>query len=1219
MSPDTGVSRKDEALLSPGTGVSRKDEALLSPGTGVSRKDEALSSPDTGVSRKDEALLSPGTGVASEDGTRASLDMGAVSQDEARAPQGMGVSRKDEALASQGAGGSFEEGTPSLQGTAASPKEEALWLLESLTPGTPVNNLSVACAVDGHLDASRLDAALTAVLRRHEALRTVYRSDGARLVKRVAGPDEFRLALVRTESAGEPTEDDLAPVTAVPFALDGGPMLRAALFRSPDRDVFCVTAHHLVFDGVSAPVLLRELVTAYEHADGRPGEGLAPVPVWTAPQPGPESLAFWRRELAGANTEALQPACGEPEPDRPTLAAADTSRTLPPQTAAALRKLGEELEVPESAVLLAAYYVLLEAHGAGPDLIIGSPVDVRPEHAARTIGYHSTYVPLRLRVDREETVRDLVRRSSERLLTAAVHADVAVDAHTDLMPAAGYGGRRSLPFRHLFEHQAGRGPAAFTLGGLAATPFPAGSGCAKFDLHLSVTSADDAVTVRAVHRTELFERSYAELLLARYEAVLASFADDPDRAVGEVRWWSERDHEIVRAANDTAGPVGFPSVLDAVRDHVRRAPDSVAVVEDDRSVGYGLLWDAAHTVSALLRDTGVRAGDIVAIALPRGPELVAAVLGVWLTGAAYLPLDAAHPEERIRFQLSDSGAKVLVATEAMTLFAGDGLVVLTTPSVEEAADRRANDVRPVVADVQPGAGTIEVRPVAADVRPVMADASPGAVDLPSVAADVPPGTVDLPSVAADVSPGTVGLSSVSVDVPSVSVDPASCAYLIYTSGSTGRPKGTLITHAALANVASHFTEQLGATPADTMLWTTTFAFDMSGVELLVSLVSGCRLAAAPDRARSDGRVLRELVERYDVRFLQATPTTWRLVIDRMADCLRGRSVIVGGETVPVPLARQLVAAGCRLHHAYGPTETAIWSTSRVVTDEPEARLDVGRPIRNTQVHVVDRHGRDLPVGVSGELRISGAGVAIGYHGRPELNAQRFGEHPEYGRFYATGDVARWREDGLIDLFGRIDRQVKLRGHRIELGEIEATLLAHPEVGAAAVIMVGDPSSDAVLIGCLEPAAGSLDTGSVWAHARARLSRSMLPGDLVTVDAMPVNASGKVDYLALGRMVADRQVRPAAPVLRTDHPDLDELTARLTALWRSVLRREDVDADTDFFAHGGDSMLAAVAMQELQNMSGVSLSLTEVFERRTPRELAARIRDTAQREEAAPAG
>ncbi len=259
-----------------------------------------------------------------------------------------------------------------------------------------------------------------------------------------------------------------------------------------------------------------------------------------------------------------------------------------------------------------------------------------------------------------------------------------------------------------------------------------------------------------MHRSELFERSYAELLLARYEAVLASFADDPDRAVGEVRWWSERDHEIVRAANDTAAPVEFASVLDAVREHVRRAPDSVAVVEDDRSVGYGRLWDAAHTVSALLRDAGLRAGDVVAIALPRGPELVAAVLGAWLTGAAYLPLDAAHPEERIRFQLSDSAAKVLVATGTMAHFADEGLVVLTTPAVEEAADRRA---------------------------------------------------------AGD---------------PPVAVDPASCAYLIYTSGSTGRPKGTLVTHAALANVATHFTGQLGATPADTMLWTTTFAFDMSG-------------------------------------------------------------------------------------------------------------------------------------------------------------------------------------------------------------------------------------------------------------------------------------------------------------------------------------------------------------------------------------------------------
>ncbi|MEU6237831.1 amino acid adenylation domain-containing protein [Kitasatospora sp. NPDC047058] len=1049
-----------------------------------------------------------------------------------------------------------------------SPREEALWLFESLVPGTPVNNLSAAFAVAGQVDPLRLDAALAAVLRRHEALRTVFRSDGTRLARRVVGPDEFRLDLVQVVLAGEPTEADLASVTAAPFALDGGPMLRAVLFRSPDTDVLCVTAHHLVFDEASVPLFLADLSAAYEGtADAGTAGGDAAG--WAGPVPSAESLAFWRAELAGATTDTMELACTEPEPDRPTLAAAQLDRTLPAPTAAAVRRLAGDLGVPEPAVLLAAYYVLLEACGAGPDLLVGFPVDVRPEHAARTIGYHVTHVPLRLRLDREESVRELVRRSGERLRAGAAHADVAVDAQADLMPAAG-SGRRSLPFRHVFDHRAGGGPAAFGLDGLTATPFPAVSGFGKFDLQLCATSTEDALALRAVYRTELFEPAYAELLLARFEAVLCSFAEDPDRAVGEVGWWSERDHEIVGAANDTTRPVEPASVLEAVHAQVLRTPDAVAVVEGDRAVGYRRLWSAAHAVGGLLREAGVRTGDVVAVALPRGPELVAAVLGTWLAGAAYLPVDTAHPGERIRHQLSDSAARVLLASAdaagGLAQAAGDGVAVLTAPAVEDAPD----------AGPEPGTD---------------------------------PGTEPLP------------------------VDPKACAYLMYTSGSTGRPKGTLIDHAALANVVAHFAEQFGAAAGDTTLWTTTFAFDISGLELFVPLVSGGRLVAAPDQARSDGRVLRELIERYGARFVQATPTTWRLVIDRVADSLRGRSVIVGGEPVPLPLARRLVAAGCTLHHAYGPTETTIWSTSRALVEEPEGRFDVGRPIRNTKVHVVDRHGRDLPVGVRGELCISGAGVAIGYHGRPDLNAQRFGEHPGYGRFYRTGDVACWRADGLIDLFGRSDRQVKLRGNRIELGEIEATLLAHPGVGGAAVIMVGDPSADAVLIGCLEPSAGGpVDTASVWAHARAHLSRSMLPGDLVTVDAMPLNGSGKVDYPALQRMVearraataarpgaggANGQDRPDRPD-RQDQPDLDDLTAELTGLWRSILKDEALDADTDFFASGGNSMLAALAMQEFQNISGVSISLAEVFERRTPRELAAAVRDAARREETAAA-
>ncbi|GAA2515856.1 non-ribosomal peptide synthetase [Winogradskya humida] len=990
-------------------------------------------------------------------------------------------------------------------------KEEALWLLESLAPGTPVNNRSAAFTVAGELDPDRLAAALAVVLGRHDALRSVYRADGMRLVKRVLSPGEFTL--------GEAPYD-----AGTPFEFNGGPMLRTALAG----DTFHVTAHELVLDGLSAGVFLEEIAAAYSH------EALAPVAALVELPPRTPSLEFWRTRLAGATVDGSELKCAAPEPDRPTLAAAQVSRALPEHVVTGVRRLGSDLGVPESAILLAGYYALLAAHGADPDLVLGSPVDVRPAESARAIGYHVNYVPLRVRIDRAESVRDLILRSADTLRTAVAHADVPVDAYPDLLPRP-RSARRTTPFRYAFEVLPGTGRAEFPIGGMQARRVEVEPGFSKFDLDLRVTVTGTAAEVRAVYRSELFDAADATLLIARYEAVLASFASGPGVLVGDVPVWSPRDREVIDAANNTDRPVQPGSVLHAVQDRVTGQPGAVAVIDGDQRVSYRQLWNAAHHLASLIRAAGVEPGDVVAVALPRSAELAAAVLGAWLAGAAYLPIDAAHPEERIRYQLADSGAKILLATADLARYAADDRTVLTPPPV-----------------------------------------------------------TDVPDPATSAAPP---------------VDPAACAYLIYTSGSTGRPKGTLVSHGALANLIAHFTGELAATAADTMLWLTTFAFDISGLELFVPLASGGSLVPAPDSARSDGRVLRDLVLRHDVRFVQATPTTWRLVIDRAGESLRGRTVLAGGEIVPVWLAQRLAAAGAAFHHVYGPTETTIWSTSRIVTDTSGARLDVGAPIANTQVFVVDEHGDDLPIGVRGELCIAGVGVAIGYHNRPELTAQRFGEHPRYGRFYRTGDVARWRADGVLDLFGRSDRQVKLRGNRIELGEIEATLLAHPQVGAAAVVMIGDPSADAVLIGCLEAAASTLDLDSVRSHARAQLSRSMLPGDLVTVEAMPINGSGKVDYPALERLVAERRAQAVSAPLELSGAGLDdELTGRLTTLWGTILQREDITADTNFFESGGNSMLAAWALQELQNLSGVSLGLGEIFEQPTPRGLATRVQD-----------
>ncbi|MCX4852224.1 non-ribosomal peptide synthetase [Streptomyces canus] len=1069
-----------------------------------------------------------------------------------------------------------KQDTEAVVGGGAGARQDALWLLEALVPGTAVNNLSVAFRVGAAVDPAALRAALAAVVRRHEALRTVYNSEGARLSVRVTAPGELRPEVTEVATAAAPTAADLEPYVTAPFRISGEPLIRATLLHHPDADVCVVTAHQLVLDAPSRRLLLEELVAEYERVVAEPASA-EPNPVepgYSAPRPSPDSLAYWRARLAGVVTDALDLGCALPDPERPTLSGAIERTELSPGAAAAVRRLSEDLAVSERSVLLAGYCALLDAHGAGPDLVVGLPHDLRQPACPRTIGSHVNVLPLRIPVDPDEHIGDLIRRSHDVSEEAEAHADVAVDAHApELLRSRS--GRLSAMFRLLFDYASAADglPARFTLAGTPADLVEVENGCARPDLELRVeSSADGGLRVRAVYRTEVLTQADVRFLLERYDALLCSFGARPGGTVGALRGWSARDHAVIDAANDSAGPVEPDTVLQALWRRVAATPDAVAVVEDEREVTYRALWFAAQRIRSLIEEAGVEPGGVVAVALPRGAALAASVLGTWLAGAAYLPVDTAHPEERIRYQLSDSGVRLVLGDAELAELAEPGvkLTVLQPPPVDETA--RGDSTHPPDEPDEPGW-----------------------------------------------------------------TDPESCAYLMYTSGSTGRPKGTLVPHLALANLVLHFVEELRATPQDATLWTTTFAFDISGLELFVPLVSGGRVVAGPDAARSSGRVLGDLLDRHEIRIVQATPTTWRLVLDRVADRLSGRIVLCGGEPVPAWLAGRLVAAGAELHHVYGPTETTIWSTSAVVAQEPTGRLDVGRPIRNTRLLVLDGQGRPLPVGLRGELCIAGSGVAIGYHGRPDLNAERFGVHPEHGRYYRTGDIAAWRPTGVVDLMGRSDRQVKLRGNRIELGEIESTLMAHPHVGGVAVVLVGDPSGDGVLVAWLEPAAAleALELDDIAAHARERLSRAMVPGEFLPMDALPINGSGKIDYPLLERRAAQRRsAGQAVGAAReregrvSDGPGSgapgdastegsgpvsgDRLLDELVALWSALLRRDDVDADTDFFEHGGHSMLAAIVLQELERISGVSLDLSQMFEQpATPRVLAARARGVAE--------
>lgn len=429
-------------------------------------------------------------------------------------------------------------------------------------------------------------------------------------------------------------------------------------------------------------------------------------------------------------------------------------------------------------------------------------------------------------------------------------------------------------------------------------------------------------------------------------------------------------------------------------------------------------------------------------------------------------------------------------------------------------------------------------------------------------------------------------------------EPGDLAYVIYTSGSTGPPKGVEISHGNLANQVGHFATALDFTSADAMLWLSSFTFDISTLELMLPLCTGGRLVVAPDEARADGALLAELIDAHRVRIVQATPTTWSLLSEEALAALRNRVVLCGGEPLPAPLANRLLAAGAQLHNVYGPTETTIWSTTAELTAPVSDPVPVGVPVSGTRIFVSDPEGRPLPPGLAGEVCIAGAGVALGYRDRPDLTAQRFARSAEFGRYYRTGDIGRWRYDGTLEVRGRADRQVKIRGHRLELGEVESVLRSHPAVIGAAVLLA-DTASGHQLVAYVQAAGPGDLAEEVWRHATRSLPPHALPTRII-LGPLPVTVNGKIDYAALA-------ARPVTAGVSRAPAGEDELQQRLLGLWRDLLDDVALGPDDHFFLSGGHSLLAVRLLARVAELTGIQLPLEDLLDAPTVTTFAARLR------------
>ncbi|WP_320068796.1 amino acid adenylation domain-containing protein [Micromonospora sp. RTGN7] len=1016
-------------------------------------------------------------------------------------------------------------------------RQHAFWILQQLAPDSAVSNLSIVLRTTRQLRWWPLHAAMNHLVARHSSLRTRFPAAAGVPLRHVSAADDVTL----TVEVGAATEDDLTQrlhaAARRPFDLTAELPVRVDLFQiAGGGSALLLVVHHAVSDAMSLAMLTDELARVYDAmaAGGAVPDELRDPVHEPAETPGsPQDVRFWAEHLRGVDTALLTLPGARPSPARPTFAGGTMVSPLAPDTRSAIDSLRRVLGSTENLLLLTAFYLTLFRHGAGPDLVVGVPVTGRSTAGVTGLGFNVSTLPLRVCVDPRASFADLARQVRDVFLNGVQHASVSVE---EILTGLGHHSPdwRVPLFRHLFNYRpwddsdisiAGERPVSPTIERDES----------RLDIQLTILGGDRGQMITN-YSTEVHDRAEVSALLDRMELLLRAAAEDPRRPVSELDMLTDAERAVLAAVNHTArDEFTGRTVAERFFAHAATDPTAVAVIDEAGPVTYGDLAATARRAAARLRAEGVRDGDIVALALPRGSALAAAVLGGWAAGACYLPVDASHPGQRLATQLADAQARFVVT-----------------------------------------------------------DGTPLEVDVPALNwEDLAAGEQE-PAAAQPAAPA-----------------PETPAYVIYTSGSTGTPRGVVVEHGNLANVVLDFAERLGVTAGTAVLWSTTTAFDISGLELCMPLATGGTVVVASADAQTRPAQLLELVVKHDVAVVQATPTFWRLAAGEVDDELRGRTVLCGGEPMSAALAADLLRTGCRLFNVYGPTETTIWSTVARIDGTPADPVPIGGPLANTTVFVTDEYGSPLPPGMLGELCIGGAGVSHGYLHRPELTAERFPSSAAYGRYYRTGDLARWHADGTLELFGRNDRQVKLRGHRIELPEVEAVLRAHPDVLDAAVVITGDPQTDAELRAFVRVAPGTTIpepalAGELWPYLSERLPSYALPSRLRVLAEFPVNPNGKTDHAALRAL--DLSEAPAGPPAPDDDgPDPDpELTARLTELWRDLLHRPALGEADHFFLNGGHSLLAAQLAIRVADITGQPVPLRMVFDHPTARRLSAHL-------------
>lgn len=1042
--------------------------------------------------------------------------------------------------------------------------QQRLWVLDRLEPGTYAYNVPVAIHLKGDLNVVALQRAVSDVVNRHESLRTWFGEDEMGPFQSIAAEGQWKTEQLSLGNEVKDAEFQLqrmvGQVMANVFDLSTTPLFRSSLIDvAPGHWVYVFVAHHIVTDGWSMSLFVREVVTAYlSYAAGRPMPievlplQYADFAVWQRQHLSEEvrrsKLTYWKRALDGLPALALP-----------------TDRTRPPvqsfngdavrfELSNNLRNdihtFAREKGTTPFNVLMSLFASMLGRYSGQQDFAIGTPVAGRDRlELEPIIGFFVNMVTIRTQPTPETSLADLVGALTKSSRDAFEHQDIpfeeiveAIDPTRDMSRSPLFQVMMSLqniPFD---------GDANLVQGAMASavsvTPFVSTVESAKYELSLSFEEQAGTYVATLQYNTDLFDRTTVDRFVGQFCRLAEVWLTNPALPLGKLDILTgDEKHCLLHTWNQTSLDYDRLMTLgEAVRQSALASSKKTALVAIDGAMSFETLEANSNRWANLLRSRGVVPGGFVGVCCDRTTDMVVALVAVLKAGCAYIPIDPEYPRSRIEYVIKDAKPSVILThARLLSLLPTEGTLLLP-----------------------------------------MDQLAPEAAALPI----------------------TFNISGLTPD---------SLAYVIYTSGSTGNPKGVQIHHRAFMNFMAAMQQDIGIAPQDRLLAVTSLSFDIAGLEMFMPLLYGATIVLATREQSMDVVQMMQAIDEHQITFIQATPATFHMLVNNDWRPTRTVKVVCGGEPMPPVMAMRLLERGAELYNGYGPTETTVYSTVHRVSGVVGNNVPIGRPVANTLIYILDNDLKPVPIGVPGELYIGGEGVAKGYLYRQDLTEERFIDNPfksgGENKIYRTGDLARYQSNGVIECLGRLDHQVKIRGFRVELGEIESILNRIDGIKEGVVHPQTDAAGTKYLAAYYVLAIPELAVATLREKLRAVLPDYMVPTAYVALDTMPLTPNGKVDRKALpaANFTVDAQ---------TYQPPQTETEVQLAAIWQDVLKREQIGVEDNFFSIGGHSLLATSIIARVNKQFNTQLSVRTLFENSTIAELAT-VLDASERGVALP--